>query len=192
MARRGTAWQGGAGRGRAWQGGAWQGKAGQGGAWHGRARRGGAWEGPMARMYLKRSLSGFTPADEPSQDDMRKFKVGEIYRADIVKPRNYKHHCLIMSLLTLTYENQERYKNFTDFRKAVAYAAGHIIEYPSIDGEIIREADSLSYDRLDEIEFTKVAGAMMTVCAHLLGDMGIPELEAEVSKYCDEHYGATT
>ena len=38
----------------------------------------------MARLYLKRTLSGFAPADEPSADIARKFKVGEIYRADII------------------------------------------------------------------------------------------------------------
>lgn len=143
----------------------------------------------MARIYLRRTLSGFEPSDEPSREAMRKFKVGDVYRGDVVKPRNYRHHCLIMSLLTLTYENQERFTNFEIFRKAVAYAAGHVIEYPSIDGELIREADSISYDRLDEVDFTRVAGAMMTVCAHILGDMGIHELEAEVSRYCDEKYG---
>jgi hypothetical protein len=144
----------------------------------------------MARMYLRKTLSGFVPADEPSLEIARKFKVGEVYRSDVVKPRSYKHHCLIFSLLSLTYENQERYTNFEVFRKAVAFAAGHVVEYPSIDGEIIREADSLSYDRLDEVDFTKVSAAMMTVCAHILGDMGVHELEAEVSKYCDEKYGS--
>ena len=143
----------------------------------------------MARIFLKKTLSGFLPADEPSAEACKKFKVGEIYRADVVKPRSYQHHKLIMALLNLTYENQERYASFDVFRKAVAFAAGHVTEYPSLDGEIIREADSLSYDRLDEIEFTRVAGAMMTVCAHILGDMDIGELEAEVSRYADEHYG---
>lgn len=144
----------------------------------------------MARLYLKRTLSGFVPADEPSADAVRKYKVGEIYRADVVKPRSYLHHKLIMALLNLTYSNQERYTSFEVFRKVVAYAAGHIVEYTSLDGEIIREADSLSYERLDEIEFTKVSAAMMTVCAHILGDMNLQELEAEVSRYADEHYGA--
>jgi hypothetical protein len=143
----------------------------------------------MARIYLKRTLTGFMAADEPSQDALRKYKVGEVYRADVVKPRSYQHHKLIMALLNLTFENQERYTSFDVFRKAVAYAAGHVIEYPSLDGDVIREADSLSYDRLDEIEFTQVSGAMMTVCAHILGDMDLKELEAEVSRYADEHYG---
>ena len=143
----------------------------------------------MARIYLKKTLSGFLPADEPSAEACKKFKAGEVYRAEVVKPRSYQHHKLIMALLNLTYENQERYTSFDVFRKAVAYAAGHVIEYPSLDGEIIREADSLSYDRLDEVEFTQVAGAMMAVCAHILGDMDLAELEAEVSRYADEHYG---
>jgi hypothetical protein len=143
----------------------------------------------VARLYLKKTLSGFLPADEPSAEVCKKFQVGEVYRGDVVKPRSYQHHKLIMALLNLTYENQERYTSFEVFRKAVSFAAGHVIEYPSLDGEIIREADSLSYDRLDEIEFTQVAGAMMTVCAHILGDMDLQELEGEVSRYANEHYG---
>lgn len=142
----------------------------------------------MARLYLKRTLSGFAPADEPSADIARKFKVGEIYRADIVKPRSYAHHKLCMALLNLTYSNQERYGNFDDFRKAVAMAAGHSREYVGIDGEIWREAGSLSYDALDEVEFTRVMASMMTICAQIL-DVTEPELAGEVSRYADEHYG---
>lgn len=142
----------------------------------------------MARLYLKRTLSGFAPADEPSADIARKFKVGEIYRADIIKPRSYAHHKLAFALLNLTFSNQERYGNFDDFRKAVAMAAGHSREYVGIDGEIWREAGSLSYDALDEVEFTRVMASMMTICAQIL-DVTEPELAGEVSRYADEHYG---
>ena len=145
----------------------------------------------MARLYLRRTLTGFSPADEPSSDIARKYKVGEIYRADIVKPRSYAHHKLCMALLTLTYQNQERYGNFDDFRKAVAMAAGHSREYVGIDGEIWREAGSLSYDALDEVEFTRVMASMMTICAQIL-DVTEPELAREVSRYADESlYRAT-
>jgi hypothetical protein len=143
----------------------------------------------MSRLYLKKDLSGFVPADEPSQQVWAKFKVGEVYRSDLVKPRSYQHHKQAFALLNLVYENQDRYGNFDDFRKAVAMAAGHTQELITIHGEIIRLLKSLSYDALDEVEFSRVFAAMMTVCACLLHDMGVPELEAEVSKYCDEHYG---
>jgi len=142
----------------------------------------------MARLFLRRTLTGFLPADEASTETMRKYKTGEIYKADIVKPRSYQHHKLCMALLNLTFANQERYGNFDDFRKAVAMAAGHSREYVGIDGEIWREAGSLSYDALDEVEFTRVMAAMMTICAQIL-DVSEPELAGEVSRYADEHYG---
>lgn len=143
----------------------------------------------MAKLYLKRTLVGFAAADEATSELMRKYKIGEVYKADVVKPRSYQHHKLCMALLSMTYENQDRYTDFTVFRKAVALAAGHSIEYVSLDGEIIREAGSLSYDALDEVEFGQLMPRMMTVCAHLLHDMDLDELEAEISRYADEHYG---
>lgn len=148
----------------------------------------------MARMFLKRTLSGFVPADEPSASLLRKYKVGEAYRADVVKPRNYKHHKLILALLSLTYENlPERYSrsyaSFDQFRYAVAEAAGHAESYVSLEGEIRTRAKSISYEAIpDDVEFGKVAAAMMTICARIL-ELSEPELAAEVSKYADAHYG---
>lgn len=139
----------------------------------------------MARMYLRKNLSGFVPADEPSMEIARKFKVNEIYRADVVKPRSYQHHKLCFALLNLTYANQERYSNFEDFRKAVAIAAGHTEELVTLHGEIVRLPASLSYDSLDEVEFTKVFAAMMTVCSELLG-VERPDLQMEVDRYAGE------
>lgn len=145
----------------------------------------------MARLYLKRTLSGFVPADEPSAELARKYKTGEVYRADVVKPRSYQHHKLCMALLTLTYQNQERYTNFDMFRKAVALEAGHVNEIIKLDGEVVLEPGSLSYDALDEVEFTRVMASMMTVCAQIL-DVTEPELAGEVSRYADESlYRAT-
>lgn len=144
----------------------------------------------MARMYLRKTLSGFVPADETSMEIARKFKLGAVYRSDVVKPRSYRHHKLIMALLNLTYANQDLYTDFEMFRKAVAVAAGHVEHLVTVDGEIIALPRSINYDTLDEIEFTKVAGAMMTVCCRLLKGIGADELEAEVSRYADEHYGA--
>lgn len=143
----------------------------------------------MAKIYLKRVLTGFVPADDASLETCKRYKLGEVYRADVVKPRSYQHHKLCMALLNLTFENQDRWENFEVFRKVVARAAGHVIEYPDINGEVVIEADSLSYERLDEVEFTKVMAAMMTVCCHILHDMDADELEAQVSIYADQHYG---
>jgi uncharacterized membrane protein len=126
---------------------------------------------------------------------LRQYKVGEVYRADVVRPRSYKHHKLIMALLNLTFENlpekyARSYASFDQFRYAVAEAAGHAESYVSLEGEIRTRAKSISYDAIpDDIEFGKVAAAMMTVCARIL-DMNEPDLAAEVAKYADLHYGS--
>lgn len=143
----------------------------------------------MAKVFLKCTLTGFVPADEASAEIKRRYKVGEVYKAEIVKPRSYEHHKLCMALLNLTFENQETYTNFDLFRKAVAVAAGYTIEYPDLNGEIRVEAGSLSYDSLDEVEFTKVMASMMTVCANVLHGIDAHELAAQVAIYADQHYG---
>jgi hypothetical protein len=148
----------------------------------------GAEDAVMARISLTRTLSGFTPADESSKELTRKYKVGEVYKADVVKPRSYAFHKLAFALLNLTYENQDRYANFEHFRKAVAIAAGHVEELIRLDGEIVYMPKSISYDALDQVQFEPVFAAMMTVCCEIL-KVEAPILEAEVSRYADSHYG---
>ena len=145
----------------------------------------------MARLYLRKTELGFVPADENSQELSKKFKIGDVYRSDIVKPRSYKHHCLCMALLTITFENQEKYTNFDIFRKAVAIEAGHVNEIIKLDGEVVFEPASISYDTLDEVEFTAVFKKMMDVCCVILNDIGAIELYREVQQYASEHFGAS-
>src|SRR4029077_7832534 len=149
----------------------------------------------MARMFLKRTLSGFVPADEASLQLCKKFKQGEAYRADVVKPRSYQHHKLCLALLNLTYDNlpekyAKSYASFDQFRYAVAEESGHVESYVSLQGEIKTLPRSISYDEIpDDVEFGKVMAGMMTVCARIL-DVAEPQLAIEVSRYADAHYGA--
>ncbi len=137
----------------------------------------------MAEIFQKRTLSGWIPADEPSQAEWRKQKLGEVYRGKFAKPRNYKHHCQFIKLLELTFNNQEQYTSERMFRRAVALEAGFVDTIITLDGEVHLIPKSYSYDELpDEDDFTKEFGAAMTVCARILR-MAAPELEHEVSKY---------
>lgn len=147
----------------------------------------------MAEGYLRKTLTGYVPADEATAAIHRKHKVGEVYRGTIVKPRNYQHHKLAMALLNLTFtnlpENLERqYPTFDVFRYAIAEAAGHAETYPTLDGELRVRARSISYDAIpDDVEFGQVIAAMMTVCAGIL-KITAPELEEEVARYADQNY----
>ena len=95
-----------------------------------------------------------------------------------------------MALLQLTFNNQDRYTDFETFRKVLARAAGHVVEYTDLNGAVCQEAASLSYEAIpDDVEFGKVMTSMLAICAHILHDIGVDELEQEVMRYVDAHYG---
>ena len=145
----------------------------------------------MATLYLTRTLTGFQPADEHSREIWKKYKLGEEYRADVVKPRNYKFHKLCFALLQMTFENQEQYhqNQFNLFRKMVAIEAGHVEYVTSPDGEQLPQAKSLSYDEMDDIEFEQIFPKLMDVCATVMHNMDKKDLAREVEIYASTHYG---
>src|SRR5688572_24455728 len=145
------------------------------------------------KCFVRKTLAGWAPHDAQAETLHKRCHIGQAYRADIVQPRNYRHHCLFMALLELTFNNQEQYEDAWAFRTAVALAAGHVRQYITLDGEIQYVPLRYSYDDIpDEGDFTVEFGKAMTVCARLLGNMEMLELEAEVSRYADEHYGRST
>lgn len=134
-------------------------------------------------IFLTKALSGLVGADEEAKEAMKRWKVGETLKCSVKKPRDYRNHKRYFALLNLTFENQERYTSFEHFRKAVQIAAGHVDELVTLEGEIVLIPKSIAYDALDEMEFSKVFGETMTVCAKILGELELHVLEEEVSRY---------
>jgi hypothetical protein len=149
----------------------------------------------MARLYLKRTATGFLPADEEAEETMRRFRIGCVYRADVTKPRSYQSLKLFQALVSLTYSNlPERYHQLwptpQKFRRMLADAVGHVEEFTTQDGERKSVPLSVSYEDIpDEATFTVIFGQMMAVCQKLLGIEHLWELEGEVSRYAADHYG---
>lgn len=141
-------------------------------------------------MSLRKTLTGFVPADERSVNSWRRFKLNQVYRGKVTMPRNYKHHCMFMALLEMTFQNQEKYTNEQMFRRAVALEAGHVEQTITLDGEVHLTPLAYSYDEIpDEGDFEKAFAEAMTVCANILHGANLRELEAEVSRYASQHYG---
>lgn len=134
-------------------------------------------------IFLTRTLAGLVPADEQAKQAVRKWNMGETLRCSVKKPRCYKNHKHYFALLNLTFDNQEKYRNFEHFRKAVQIEAGHVDELITLDGVIVLLPKSIAYDTLDEMEFGKVFAETMTVCAKILGDLDLDELRIEVERY---------
>lgn len=134
-------------------------------------------------IFLTRTLAGLVPADEAAKQAVKRWKIGETLKCSVRKPRCYTNHKKYFALLSLTFENQDKYTSFEHFRKAVQIAAGHVDELITLDGEITLMPKSIAYDALDEMEFSKVFCETMTVCAKILGDLDLDELRCEVERY---------
>jgi len=95
----------------------------------------------MARLHLKRVLTGFVPADEPSLTLLRKYKVGEVLSrrcgeaAQLPTPQA-DHGAAQSDLENLPEKYSRSYASFNQFRYAVAMASGTAKSYVSLEGEI--------------------------------------------------------
>lgn len=134
-------------------------------------------------IYLTKTLNGLVAAEEEGKQAMKRWKVGETLKCTVKKPRCYINHKRYFALLNLTFENQDRYTSFEHFRKAVQIAAGHVDELVTLEGELVLIPKSIAYDALDELEFSKVFGETMTVCAKILGDLNLEVLYQELMRY---------
>ena len=134
-------------------------------------------------IFLTRTLAGLVPSDEEAKQAVRRWKIGETLKCSVRKPRDYVNHKRYFALLNLTFENQDKYTSFEHFRKAVQIAAGHVDELITLEGEITFLPKSIAYDALDEMEFSKVFGETMRVCAKILGDLDLEELRIKVERY---------
>lgn len=108
----------------------------------------------MAEMYLVRKDQGvFVCDDQQSLDRAKKVKYGQVIRVDYKKPRNYRFHKKYFELITLSFENQDKYDAFEAFRDAVTMHAGWYATHISLTGETIYKPKSISFANMDDLEF---------------------------------------
>jgi len=86
-------------------------------------------------------------------ESLRKMPVGREYEVEIKNRRNYKFHKKFFALINLVYQNQEHYNNLNHLRSDLIKASGFYEERTSFDGELITEAKSIKFSKMDEIEF---------------------------------------
>lgn len=140
----------------------------------------------MADLFLKRTLSGFQAADESTADAIRGYKLGETYRASVVKPRNLKNHRRWWALCNLIYQNSDQYKSAEMVHEHLKILAGHCTPIVSKGtGEVYLIANSISFGSLDEAQFQDVFGrAVLAVSEHILPGIEVGAVSLEIERIC--------
>lgn len=127
----------------------------------------------MADIYLRRVAAGFVPDGDADHDRLRKFKLGEVVRAKVSKPRNYEHHKKLFALLRFIAENSDVYNTERKALTVLKILTGHVefIADPRT-GELVAQPDSINYESMDQIEFAEwYEKAVNAACEHVTPHM---------------------
>ncbi len=120
-----------------------------------------------ARVIKKDGETILTPLYSSDAEQMQKLKQETDYFIEVKANRNHLFHAKGMALLRLGHDNQEKYDNFDHYRKVVIMNAGFYDTIDTNSGEIYIPK-SLSFEKMDEVEFQEVYERVLDVIAKQL------------------------
>jgi len=116
--------------------------------------------------FTKTISGGVAPADEATQEVLRKAKVGAVFKGDYKLQRNPAFHRKVFALFKfafdmwdapqLEYRGQPVAKSFDRFRKDLTILAGHYHASVNLREEVRLEPKSLAFGSMAELEFEEV------------------------------------
>lgn len=135
-------------------------------------------------MHLKKTLAGFSLADEMSVENAKRFKVGEIYKAEVVKPRSRKTLGRWWVLCQMILDNTEDFRSKEQISDYLKIRAGHSTSIVSKStGEIFHVANSISFDEMEEAQFQDLWQRVCdVVVADILPGITHREIEYEIQR----------
>lgn len=108
------------------------------------------------KLMLTRTFNGLKATYNTDLELLSKLEVGESYLAEIKKPRNILFHRKFFALLNLFFDNQEVHDDIDELRSDLLINIGYYKEKPNLDGEAIKIPLSISFSKMDEVEFSKM------------------------------------
>lgn len=120
------------------------------------------------KYYFVKQRNSLIPIDVCKP--FEKLEEGEEIEIEITNKRNVKFIRKFFALINLAYENQEHYNNLDNLRKDITISAGFYEERINyITGEVILEAKSISFSKMEEQEFEKVYNAVLDAIIKFIG-----------------------
>ncbi len=114
---------------------------------------------------------------------MRGLTVGEIITVEMKRPRNPNHHRLYWALVTLVWQNQERYPTPEDLHAALKISAGLRTQVTLPDGTIGFIPGSIAFHKMDQTQFSAFYNRICDLIAkYFLPGVTSEELKAEVQQ----------
>ena len=128
----------------------------------------------MAKFRIeKQYLSGimcWIPCDEYSQEITKQAPIGKVMECDHKFPRNPGNHRRFFAFLNIAFDAQDHFDNIHHFRKWLIMKSGHYKIIKAPNGYEIFDADSISWDKMDEPEFKDTINDCIQAFISAFGD----------------------
>jgi RNAse (barnase) inhibitor barstar len=133
------------------------------------------------KFYAQISQSGKIVAEYDSDHDaLKKLKRDTTLLFDVKQERNSQHHRKFFALVNMVFQNQEVFNNIEHLRKELTIESGFYDEYRTFDGELKREAKSISFANMDQTEFNELYSKFCDTIIRVMGwDMEMIEENLE-------------
>lgn len=134
------------------------------------------------RLLFRKNLGRLEPVDDAGEEAMRGIKHGSEVWVEVVRARNTQHHKLYWALVSMVFENQERYKTRDQLHDALKLAAGIYTQLVMPSGAVHKIPGSIAFDKMDQAEFSAFYNRVCDLIAeHFLPGVSSDDLKREVS-----------
>ena len=123
-------------------------------------------------VRLPDGLAANSASDEKALDALR---PGDVVMADLRKSRNPEFHKLVFNMLHESFENQEKFSDFTQYRHYLMIAAGLCDPIVKSKGEVWYSVRSLAWDQMDQQEFEETYQKLLTAAVERMNQSWLLE-----------------
>lgn len=125
----------------------------------------------MTTLYLRKAANGLIPDTESDGERMKRFRIGEVVKAEVTRPRNIRFFRKWWALVKVGYElweelcppheyrGQPVLPEFDRFRRDVTILAGFARPVINVQGELRLEPESIAFGSMDEDRFEDLYNA---------------------------------
>jgi hypothetical protein len=137
----------------------------------------------MKILVVKTLNNLLKPAYDSDLEAFAKIPKGEVVQIEYVKKRNIRFHRKFFALMKLAFDNQNVYQSADEMRYDITITAGFTDEITNkITGEVTLRAKSISFDSMDETEFSDLYAKTKDVICNWIG-ITSEDLEEEIEQY---------
>lgn len=135
------------------------------------------------KIEMRCERGRLVPVDAEGINLVNSIKAGQSVLAEVIRPRNIRHHRKLMALLNVVYPNT-RYPNTYALLSALKTYLGHYEVGVTKGGKEIAVLKSIAFHAMDQQEFEAFyEGCIQAISEHFLPGVTSEQLRAEVEEF---------